>query len=66
MRQDKGGKKKMTTTLKPIRPTEIEYSSSENYRDFIGYATSNKKTDSDSLNRLRKLMAKHKSKKGKE
>ena len=54
----KGGRK-MTTAIKPIRPTHLEFESEEEMQKFIHYATSKTKTDSPGLERLRQLLKEH-------
>jgi hypothetical protein len=55
-----GGRHKMTTEIKPIRPTHLEFDSEEEMNKFINYATSTKKTSDPGLDRLRQLMKTHK------
>ncbi|CAG7638972.1 hypothetical protein PAESOLCIP111_03996 [Paenibacillus solanacearum] len=50
----------MTTAIKPIRPTHLEFETEAEMQNFISYATSKKKTADPGLDRLRKLMKTHK------
>lgn len=47
--------------IKPIRPTEISFESDDEMLQFLNYATDNKKTNNEALERIRKLMRNHKS-----
>lgn len=59
-RKETEGGRKMITTIKPIRPTHIEFENEDELLKFINYATSKEKTNSPGLARLRKLMENHK------
>jgi hypothetical protein len=50
----------MVTTVKPIRQTEINFSSKKELEEFIQYATSTEKTQTPEMERLRKAMKNHK------
>jgi hypothetical protein len=56
----KGGRHKMTTAIKPVRPTHLEFETEEEMQKFINYATSKQKTSDPGLDRLRQLMKNHK------
>lgn len=49
----------MTTAIKPIRPTHLEFDSKEELQQFINYATSKEKTKNPGLDRMRELMKNH-------
>ena len=55
-----GGRHNMTSVIKPIRPTHLEFDSEEEMNKFINYATCTKKTSDPGLDRLRQLMKSHK------
>ena len=56
----KGGRHKMpAVTIKPIRPTEIEFNSQADMEQFINYATSKQKTHNEIMNRVRREMKTH-------
>jgi hypothetical protein len=55
-----GGRHKMTTAIKPIRPTHLEFDSQEDLQRFVNYTTSKQKTQSPGLNRMRELLKNHK------
>ncbi|WP_169088533.1 hypothetical protein [Paenibacillus sp. PL91] len=55
-----GGRHKMTTEIKTIRPTHLEFDTEEEMNNFINYATNTKKTSGPGLDRLRHLMKTHK------
>lgn len=58
------GKKKedkdMATVAKPIRPTTIIFEDDAEINEFIDYATTTKKSENSSFDRVRKLMHSHK------
>lgn len=56
----KGGRHKMTTEIKPIRPTHLEFETEAEMQKFINYATSKQKTSDPGLDRLRNLKKEHK------
>ncbi|UJF32378.1 hypothetical protein [Paenibacillus hexagrammi] len=58
--ETEGGRHKMTTPVKPIRPTHLEFETESEMQNFINYATSKKKTTDPGLDRLRQLMKTHK------
>ncbi|UOF90763.1 hypothetical protein LSG31_00325 [Fodinisporobacter ferrooxydans] len=58
MDNPKGDRIKMTA-VKPIRPTQIEFSSKEDLQKFYNYATSTTKSNSEELKKLRELRQKH-------
>lgn len=60
MSDPRGGRKKMSTYIKPIRPTVPKFANETDRLNFLNYATSTKKSDSPGLNRLRELRNKHK------
>lgn len=47
------------TEVKPIRQTQVFFESEHDYNDFLEYATSRKKTDSEIMNRVRKELNDH-------
>lgn len=55
----KGGRRKMATATKPIRPTQLQFETEAEMQKFINYATSTEKTSDPGLDRLRRLMKKH-------
>lgn len=56
----KGGRHKMPTAIKPIRPTQLQFENDAEMHKFINYATSKTKTSDPGLDRLRRLMKNHK------
>jgi hypothetical protein len=50
----------MTTAIKPVRPTHLEFETEEEMQKFINYATSKQKTSDPGLDRLRQLLKNHK------
>jgi hypothetical protein len=58
--KSKGGRHMMVTAVKPIRQTEINFSSKKEMEQFIKYATSTEKTRSPEMERLRDAMKNHK------
>lgn len=48
------------TEIKPIRSTEIYFNDSIELNNFIDYATSKEKTDSEIMNRVRRELISHK------
>lgn len=51
----------MTTTIKPIRPTSIEFENEQERQRFVNYAKTPKKTENDEgLDRMRELLKNHK------
>ncbi|MBE7897180.1 hypothetical protein G7L40_00450 [Paenibacillus polymyxa] len=47
------------TEIKPIRQTQIFFENETDYKNFIEYATSRKKTDNEIMNRVRKELKDH-------
>lgn len=50
----------MVAAIKPIRPTEAHFDSVSDMEKFIAEATDKKKTDNETMNRVRELMKAHK------
>jgi hypothetical protein len=63
MENEKGGRGKMVTAVKPIRPTIAEFGSDREMNKFIAEATDKKKTNNDTMNRVREMMKEHKQRK---
>ncbi|MBG9763037.1 hypothetical protein ABD78_04695 [Paenibacillus polymyxa] len=55
----KEDKKMQATEIKPIRQTQIFFENETDYKNFIEYATSRKKTDNEIMNRVRKELKDH-------
>jgi hypothetical protein len=55
-----GGRRKMTTAIKPIRPTVIEFEEKDEMEKFLNYATSMTKDKSAGMERVRQMMKDHK------
>jgi hypothetical protein len=47
-------------TIKPVRPTNLQFNSAKEYQDFVRYASSTEKTDSAVMNSIRKEIINHK------
>ncbi|MNH66486.1 hypothetical protein D3C73_185170 [compost metagenome] len=45
--------------IKPIRPTIAEFESTNEFKEFLDYASNTKKTDSIGMNKLRELYKRH-------
>jgi len=52
----------MTTAIKPIRPTKVNFESSIDKQKFVDYANEEKKTESISMDRIREMVSKHQDK----
>lgn len=51
----------MTTQVKPIRPTQLQFETEEELLKFVNYANTKQKTSNDpGLDKLRRLMKNHK------
>lgn len=57
--RSKGGRYKMETKTKPIRPSEYTFESDAELQQFINYAVSKEKSKSEGLDRMRKLLKNH-------
>ena len=57
---ENGGRRKMVTTIKPIRPTVAEFESEKEMERFMSEATDKKKTNDETMNRVREMMKAHK------
>ena len=55
----------MVTTIKPIRPTVVEFEDEREMDKFISEATDRKKTNDETMNRVREMMKEHKQKRKK-
>lgn len=51
-----------TVTTKPIRPTRVNFNSSEEKKRFIEYADQSKRTESLDMDRIREMVKNHKDK----
>ncbi|MED4732053.1 hypothetical protein [Aneurinibacillus migulanus] len=60
MKKKKGGKEMGAAPVKPIRPTTIEFENEAEMQRFINYATSNRKTKNEALDKVRERRKNHK------